>query len=80
MLPVRPPGKASGPLNVSLGIKLWILTACVLFSIIVGLGAAFLVYAPGHIRTALLTAGGAFGGCMLLCLAVAAFVLGDRHP
>lgn len=74
-------GKVSGPLKVSLGVKLLILILCVLVSIIVAMTAAFLVYDSGHLRAALLSAGGAFGAAMIVCLTAAAFLVrGGSDP
>lgn len=68
-------------MKLSLGVKLLILTICVLFSIIAALVTGFLVYEPGHLRSALVTGGGAFATTMLVCLYAAAFLLrGDPDP
>lgn len=68
-------------MKISFGIKLLIVAVCALFSIIVAMLTALLVYDPGELRNALLAGGGAFGGCMIMCLTVAAFVLhGHSDP
>lgn len=66
---------------MTLGTKLLILTVCVLVSIIVAIATAFLAYDADHVQDTLLAAGAAFGSCLLLFLAVTAFLLrGEPRP
>ncbi|MGW4345582.1 hypothetical protein ACWEL8_10975 [Streptomyces sp. NPDC004690] len=58
-------------MNLSLGVKLLIVVICALISVIVGMVAGFLSHSPGSpVGQAVLYGGGAFAGCLLLCLAV----------
>ncbi|MBZ6207028.1 hypothetical protein KVH31_10985 [Streptomyces olivaceus] len=58
-------------MNLSLGVKVLIVVTCALLSVIVGMVAGFLSHMPGSpVGQAVLYGGGAFAGCLLLCLAV----------
>ncbi|MET9847530.1 hypothetical protein [Streptomyces ossamyceticus] len=58
-------------MNLSLGVKVLVVLICALISVIVGMVAGFLSHAPGSpVGQAVLYGGGAFAGCLLLCLAV----------
>ncbi|MGW4448710.1 hypothetical protein [Streptomyces sp. NPDC004599] len=58
-------------MNLSLGVKVLIVVICFLFSVIVAMVAGFLSHSPGSsVGLAILYGGGAFAGCLLLCLAV----------
>ncbi|MFE5031334.1 MULTISPECIES: hypothetical protein [unclassified Streptomyces] len=58
-------------MNLSFGVKLLLVVICALISIIVAMVAAFLSHSPGSpVGQAVLYGGGAFGSCLLLCLAV----------
>jgi hypothetical protein len=65
-------GRVLGPLILSFGVKVLIVVICALISVIVAMVAGFLSRSSpgspaGH---AVLYGGGAFAGCLLLCLAV----------
>ncbi|MGY5119571.1 hypothetical protein ACWC2H_27560 [Streptomyces sp. 900105755] len=58
-------------MNLSLGVKVLVVVICALFSVIVAMVAAWLSHTPGTpAGQAVLYGGGAFAGCLLLCLAV----------
>ncbi|MEU5251456.1 hypothetical protein [Streptomyces longwoodensis] len=58
-------------MNLPLGVKVLIVIICALISIIIAIVAGFLSHSPGSpVGQAVLYSGGAFAGCLLLCLAV----------
>ncbi|MEU2616612.1 hypothetical protein ABZ642_00380 [Streptomyces sp. NPDC007157] len=58
-------------MNLSFGVKVLVVVICVLFSVIVAIVAGLISHSPGSaIGQAVLYGGGAFAGCLLLCLAV----------
>ncbi|MFF8234795.1 hypothetical protein [Streptomyces caelestis] len=60
-------------MNLSFGVKVLLVIICTLFSAIVAMVAGFLSHSPGSpVSQAILYGGGAFAGCLLLCLAVLA--------
>ncbi|MER7695557.1 hypothetical protein [Streptomyces sp. NPDC096095] len=58
-------------MNLSLGVKLLIVSICILASVIIAMVAAWLSRSPGSsINDAVLFGGGVFAGSLLLCLTV----------
>lgn len=58
-------------MNLSLGVRVLVVIICALISVIVGMVAGLLSHTPGStVGQAVLYGGGAFAGCLLLCLAV----------
>ncbi|MFF5160875.1 hypothetical protein ACFY3N_32465 [Streptomyces sp. NPDC000348] len=58
-------------MNLTFGVKVLVVLLCILLSIIVAMVAGFLSHSPGSpVGQAILYGGGAFAGCLLLCLAV----------
>ncbi|WP_328719156.1 hypothetical protein OHT52_06335 [Streptomyces sp. NBC_00247] len=58
-------------MKITLGVKVLIIAMCALVSIIVAMVAAWINRASGAtLGDAVLSGGGAFAGCMILCLAV----------
>lgn len=63
-------GKVTGPLNLSLGVRMLIFVICFLSSVLVSIGAGWLSHKPGaRKRDAVLFGGGVFIGVMTLCMA-----------
>lgn len=63
--------KVIGPLKLSLGVKALLIVLCALISIIVAMVAGFMSHTAGSpVTEAVLYGGGAFTGCMMLCLMV----------
>ncbi|MFD9190132.1 hypothetical protein ACFWCA_18085 [Streptomyces phaeochromogenes] len=60
-------------MKLSLGVKVLIIVTCILFSVIVGIGAGWLSHQPsGRKRDAVLVGGGTFGGTLTLVILVLA--------
>lgn len=58
-------------MNLSLGVKVLVVVTCALFSVIIAIVAGLLSHAPGSpVSEAVLFGGGAFTGCMILCMTV----------
>lgn len=72
-VPQTPTATRNGKSEVklSLGVKLLVIVICVLISLIVAIVATWINHSSGaSIADAVLFGGGAFAGCMILCLAV----------
>jgi hypothetical protein len=64
-------GKALGPMNLSLGVRLLIVVICALTAAIVGIVAGLLKHTSTAPKApAVLFGGGAFAGALTLCLLV----------
>jgi hypothetical protein len=60
-----------GPLKLSFGVKVLVIINCILISVIVAIVAGLISHTPGSpVGEAVLYGGGAFAGCLILCLTV----------
>ncbi|KUO04568.1 hypothetical protein [Streptomyces caeruleatus] len=58
-------------MKLTLGVKVLVIVTCTLFSVIIAIVAGLLSHTSGApVSEAVLCGGGAFAGCMILCLAV----------
>ncbi|MDO0937392.1 hypothetical protein QQY66_38810 [Streptomyces sp. DG2A-72] len=58
-------------MKLSFGVKVLVVIICILISVIVAIVAGLMSHAPGSpISEAVLYGGGAFAGCLILCLTV----------
>ncbi|WP_330354501.1 hypothetical protein [Streptomyces chartreusis] len=58
-------------MKLSFGVRVLVVIICILISVIVAMVAGFISHSPGSpISGAVLYGGGAFAGCLILCLAV----------
>ncbi|MFJ1740043.1 hypothetical protein ACIOG4_15345 [Streptomyces microflavus] len=61
-------------MKLSLGVKMLLISVCILLSLVVGLAASWINHASGaSLRDTVAFGGGAFAGCMVLCLAALTF-------
>ncbi|MFF0402056.1 hypothetical protein [[Kitasatospora] papulosa] len=61
-------------MKLSLGIKALLIVVCVLISLVVALVASWINHSSGgSLRDTAAFGGGAFAGCMVLCLAALTF-------